>query len=151
MIHLGKMKTIDTYIIEKLHLNKDIKTHQYLDKDEWFSYINKLGGKVIEINKKFYRIILNEYDEKYGSPDLVIYVSQNNSKNVEDNYFRARDLEYLRTYWSKDIKIVFSKDGDDKEYFIKKDELDKNDDKGWSFTTYNAEVIVNKLKEISND
>ena len=145
------MKKINEYVTEKLHLNKDIKTYQYLDKDEWFSYINKLGGKVIEINKKFYRIILNEYNKKYGSPDLVIYVSQNDSKNAEDNYFRIRDLEHLRTCYSKDIKIIFSKDGDDKEYFIKRDELDKNDNKGFSFTKHNAEVIVNKLKEISND
>lgn len=140
------MKNLSNILLEKLYLNKDMdmSDKDTLSLSDWSTYIEKLGGNIYSSNKAFYRISLKEY-KRDSCPDLEIYVSKTNK-----NYWRACYPYEIRTYYSKDIKIISQKDGEDEEYYIKKDDLD-NCENGWTFTKHNAEVIINTLKEIDNE
>ena len=141
------MKKINTYITEKFKISKDIKVeNEVLPLSKWIMYIKELGGNISSGNKSFYRISLNEYKGS-SSPELIIYVAHT---SPTPKFWRACMPQEIRTYYSKDIYIVYSPDGDDKEYYIDKDSLDKSE-RGWTFTKHNAEVIIDKLKEIDDE
>lgn len=141
------MNNLSEYIIEKFRISKNIKLeNENLALSKWITYIRELGGNVSSGNKSFYRISLNEYKGN-SSPELTIYVART---SPTPKFWRACMPQEIRTYYSKDIYIVYSKDGDDKEYYINKDSLDKSE-RGWTFTKHNAEVIIDKLKEIDDE
>lgn len=143
------MKKINTYIIEKLDLTKKDKfVGKNLSLSSWITYIKELGGIVSSRNIKFYTISLKEYKSD-KSPELMIYVQQT---KPTPKFWRACEYNLAgppKTYYTKDIQVIVSKHGDDFEYYINKNELDSCSN-GWLLTEYNAETIINKLKEFDS-
>ena len=140
------MLNLNDYIIEKLHLDSNTKVAQpEIGVAKWITCIKEAGGKISSYNMKFYTITLKEYSSD-ESPELTIYIE----KGPKPKYWRACYPQEPRTYYTNDIKIITTKNGNDNEYYIDKDSLDRCE-YGWTFTKHNAEEIINKLKEFDNE
>lgn len=129
------MKNINSYIIEKLHLNKDINVNEKLSIVKWFDYFRENGLVVSQDIDMNYYVHFNTDDESI--------------------LFRFKSEKLLGRYRSweavkgtlKDIPLI-EVNGEYKE-LIDADKLDIANEKlmQYSFTTNNADIIINTLKK----
>ena len=134
------MKEINTYITEKLHLNRNIKSNNKLSIVKWFDYF-KENGLTISLE--------SQYSSKY------YYVHFPNKKFPK---FEMRTEKILGRYrfWrniastSKNVPLIRVKDGGYEE-LMNSDELDKTNEDGksttYAFTIKNADIIINTLNK----
>ena len=139
------MNNLSQYIIEKLHLNKDINVDMSISFDEWCKYIEKIGGCIIRNTRYFWIIDLKKYENKPVFPkhcDFSIEVPA-----YKQNYWRAYNIISGKAYSNKDIVIEYN----DIKYTIKLEDLDIDSNKRFTFTKNNANQIIKLLNDIDLD
>lgn len=130
------MKTIDLYITEKLHLNKNIKSSNNLDFSDWKTYVESIGCE-ININKE------NKEKFTFGL------------KNISDPQFNLKFFVYNgETYYSMSSVYLGKYDNKfDKEKVLDNAFWNKGYNKNYScnkycFTENNANLMKTKLENI---
>ena len=162
MIHLGKMKTIDTYIIEKLHLNKDIKvsnndngpvlliSHSDVSSTSqhcsfYYYEIDKIldESQTIKLknHKKTFYIVPDKYKAKYGD----IFAFYIGAKNDEWGYLIHKDdgIDLIKDTLNKSILLWADPIG--KKFMIEKPLGIRND----NITT--KKYLSNLIDRLNNE
>lgn len=126
------MKSLEKHILEKLHLDKNIKVNEKLSITKWFDYFKENGLEVSQ------------------DRDMNYYVHFPTRLNP---LFRFKSEKLLGKYrwWEpingtlKDIPLIEVKEG--YEELMNSDELEKTNERlsQYAFTINNAEIIINTL------
>ena len=126
------MKSLEKHILEKLHLDKNIKVNEKLSFDDWINYFDKNGFTVSKENDTNYSIHFR-------------------SKKFPSFSFKTEKLLGKYRCWEpihgtlKDVPLIEVKEG--YEELMDSDELEKTNERlrQYTFTIHNAEIIINTL------
>ena len=126
------MKTIDSYITEKLKINKDVikqaDLHTNIGKDEWLHYVESKG-----INCNFVSKSLRMYCDDVAFFDFLTF---DDVLDPNDYYWDGKQSTHDLILY---IKRPF------REERINIDEFDHDDKYKLLYTKYNADVLMNHL------
>ena len=142
------MINLNTYLIEKLHLNKDIDNNITMSFSQWCDYINKeTDGCIFRNTRHFWIITLKKYEDAPAfpaHPELCIEVPPE-----KQNYWRWHKNNEEGATSNKDITIHWG--AVEKDYTIKLEDLDRDNAKRFTFTKNNADQIIKLFNDIESD
>jgi hypothetical protein len=139
------MKKINNYIIEKLHLNKDIKVNlnNKISYDDWFDYLSSKGVKIIKNNDTIYSLCLKKGTKKVRNEKDITYPWTDIELDLNNNQWNA--------YAYEDGKFPIYGDDEDKDKILielKEFDRNKNNPRGNYYTLNNADLLINSLNEL---
>ena len=139
------MKKINNYIIEKLHLNKDIKVNlnNKISYDDWFDYLSSKGVKIIKNNDTIYSLCLKKGTKKVRNEKDITYPWTDIELDLNNNQWNA--------YAYEDGKFPIYGDDEDKDKILidlKEFDRNKNNPRGNYYTLNNADLLINGLNEL---
>ncbi len=140
------MEGLKQYIIEKLHLNKDIKVNlnDKLSYDDWFDYLSRNGVKIIKNNDTIYTLCLKKGTKEVRNQKDVTYPWTDIELDLDNKQWNA----YL--YENGKFPIYYGDDEDKDKILIDLKEFDrnKNNPRGNYYTLSNADLLINSLNEL---